>query len=284
MRSFDVIDLAVSDAIEKREFIPYFQPLVELWSGRLSGFEALARWSHPILGTVSPSEFIPLVERSGMINQFSDDLLIQASAAASLWPENFRLSFNISPLQLCDTSLVDRVSRAVDHSGFSLQRLTLEVTEISLLGDLDVTRVVAAELKSLGVQLALDDFGAGFSNLRRLQDIPFDVLKIDGEFIQLMATEKASRKIVSSVIGMAESLGMVTVAERVEERVQADMLLGLGCDFGQGYFYGQPTPEPQTCQRFASEFTDHIPLQAGATILSIANRQLRQDSRVVAGK
>jgi EAL domain-containing protein (putative c-di-GMP-specific phosphodiesterase class I) len=239
MASFEINAAAVREAIEKCEFVPYFQPIIELLSGRLAGFEALARWVHPTLGIIYPNAFIHVAEQCGLLDALSEYLLSQASIAASQWPDDVRLSFNLSPRQLCDQSLAQRIRCIVQRTGFPLQRLTLEVTELSQLGDLAAAFAVVEELKSHGVQLAIDDFGVGFSGLRRLQDIPFDVLKVDASFTKAMMTQADARKIVSAVVGLAQSLGLRTVAEGVEDQGHANMLSALGCDFAQGWLYGR---------------------------------------------
>lgn len=224
------------------EIQPFFQPLVELRSGTTAGFEILARWKHIAGGITSPADFIPLAESSGLICELTRQLLKEAFQAAALLPGDFGLSVNISPLQLRNRALPSIIRAHAEHSRFSLNRLTVEITESALLTNHEIIRRTAAELKAMGIKLALDDFGTGYSNLKHLQALDFDELKVDRSFIRTITTERESRKIVSAVIGLGRSLGMRTVAEGVEEQSQADMLLCLGCELGQGWLYGKPGP------------------------------------------
>jgi PAS domain S-box-containing protein len=238
--TFDDIDL--HRAFDEDEFYPFFQPLVELRTGQLAGFELLARWKHPRLGLILPDDFIPAVEKSGSINELTRQILEKAFAASPMLPGSLILTVNLSPHQLLDATLPARIAATAAHSGFSLDRLTIEITESALLVDLPRAQFVANELKALHCRLALDDFGTGYSSLKHLQALPFDVLKIDRSFVSSMTQSRESRKIVAAVVGLGRSLGLITVAEGVETQEQANMLLWLGCDFGQGFLYSTPVP------------------------------------------
>ena len=229
-------------AVANDLIIPYFQPLVEMGTERLIGFEMLARWPHPIRGMVSPAEFIPIAEDIGLIGAMTDRLLRRACCTAMTWPPDILLACNVSPLQLRDRGLPAMVRAALDRSGLPPHRLELEITESALVGDLDLARDLLNELKALGVRLALDDFGTGYSSLRHLNMLPFDKLKIDAGFVGAMASNTESRKIVAAVVGLGHSLGMITVAEGVEEPETAALLRDLGCDIGQGWLFGRPGP------------------------------------------
>ncbi len=231
-------------ALDADEIVPYFQPQVELRTGLLTGFEALARWRHAAHGSIAPDVFIPLAEDIGVISTLTRNLLhkVFVSAPASSNSEDISISFNISALQFHDRSLPDQILSAAQDTGFSLSRLVLEITESALIDNMDQALSIAQQLKTLGVRLALDDFGTGYSSLRHLQSLPFDELKVDASFIREMSDTRESRKIVAAVIGLGHSLGLTTVAEGVETKAQADMLLRLGCDRGQGWLYGPPIP------------------------------------------
>lgn len=229
-------------ALDADEIVPYFQPIVELRTGILTGFEALARWRHPIQGPVSPDVFIPLAEENGLIGMLTRNLLRRVFTVATSLPEELSVSFNISPLQFGDRTLSQQISSAAQVAGFSLKHLILEITESALIGNIEEAQAIAQELKALGVSLALDDFGTGYSSLRHLQLLPFDELKIDASFVREMSDTKESRKIVAAIIGLGHSLSLTTVAEGIETPDQADMLLRLGCDIGQGWLYGPPVP------------------------------------------
>ena len=232
----------IHQAIDLGEFVPYFQPLVDLRVGSIHGFEILARWIHPDHGLVPPNKFIPLVERYGLINRLSTSLLTQAFASARGLPKNFGLSVNLSPSQLHDRSLPSLIHRMADEAEFDLKRLTVELTETALVDDLDLASTVAADFKRLGIRLALDDFGTGYSSLLHLQSLPFDELKVDMSFVRSMVESRQNRKITAAVISLGLSLGLQTVAEGVEEQSQANLLAWQGCTFGQGYLYGRPIP------------------------------------------
>lgn len=231
-------------ALDADEIVPYFQPQVELRTGFLAGFEALARWRHSAHGSIAPDVFIPLAEDIGVISTLTRNLLHKVFVAAPVisGSEDISISFNISAIQFHDRSLPDQIYSAAEDTGFSLPRLVLEITESALIDNMDQALSIAQQLKTLGVRLALDDFGTGYSSLRHLQSLPFDELKVDASFIREMSDTRESRKIVAAVIGLGHSLSLTTVAEVVETKAQADMLLRLGCDRGQGWLYGPPIP------------------------------------------
>jgi PAS domain S-box-containing protein len=227
-------------AFDEEEFFPAFQPLVELRTGRLAGFEVLARWNHKKFGAIGPEDFIPWVEQSGLIDELSRTILKQAFAVPVLAHGAFTLSFNLSPRQLLGDKLPERLAAAAAEGGFPLDKLVIEITESALLDDLARAESAARELKALNCKLALDDFGTGYSSLRHLHALPFDELKVDRSFVRSMTTQRESRKIVAAVVGLGQSLGLATVAEGVETQEQANMLRWLGCDLGQGWFHGRP--------------------------------------------
>jgi len=232
-------------ALENNEILPYFQPLVELRTGLLRGFEALARWQHPKRGLIAPNEFIPLAEESGLHGQLTGKLLTAVFAAARDIPAHLTLSVNISLTQLTDLTLPRHIRSAAEHAKFPLERLILEITESALVGNTEHAARIANELKDNGSRLALDDFGTGYSSLRHLQLLPFDELKIDASFVRSMTHTRESRKIAAAIVGLGNSLSLTTVAEGVENQTIADMLLWLGCDIGQGWLYGRPVPPEQ---------------------------------------
>ena len=242
VRALANLESELRQAIAVNAIVPYFQPLVEFNTGRLVGVEMLARWPHPTRGMISPGEFIPLAEDSGLIGPMTVSLLRQACRAATGWPAHITLACNLSPLQLRDANLPAMVATMLAETGFPAARLELEVTESALIGDLALARSLLGDLRALGVRLALDDFGTGYSSLRHLQLLPFDKLKIDQSFVGAMATDTESAKIVSAVVGLGHSLGLSTVAEGVETDEVATLLRALGCDVGQGWLFGRPVP------------------------------------------
>ncbi len=229
-------------ALDGDEFFPVFQPVVELRTGHLAGFEMLARWRHPQLGILTPDAFIPLLERTGLIHRLTRAMLDKAFAAPELAGGAFAVAVNISPTQLLGRNLTNSIQDSAARSGFALGRLVVEITESALLDDLQHAEQIACGLKALNCKLALDDFGTGYSSLRHLHSLPFDILKIDRSFVGSMTAKRESRKIVAAVVGLGQSLGLTTVAEGIETPEQANMLLWLGCDLGQGWLFGKPAP------------------------------------------
>ena len=235
------VDLAtVRKALDNNELEPRFQPIVELNSGKLSGFEVLARWRHPELGWILPDNFITLAEEDGLIGKLMRQILPKAFQSAPAMPAPLMLSVNVSPSQLRDMTLPGQIREAAAATTFPLNRLIIEITESGLIDNLEMAGWIAREIKSMGCRLALDDFGTGYSSLFHLQALPFDELKIDRSFVSSMNATRDSRKIVAAIIGLGHSLGLTTVAEGVETEAQAQMLLRLGCRLGQGWLYGRP--------------------------------------------
>jgi PAS domain S-box-containing protein len=240
-------------ALENDEFVPFFQPLVALGTSGLAGFEILARWQHPAAGIIPPDRFIPIAEEDGWIGELSMMVLRKAFAAATQIPDSLRLAVNVSPLQLRDPGLPRQVEAAAQALNFPLRRLVIEVTESALVDNLEVARAIAEDLKALGCKIALDDFGTGYSSLLHLQSLPFDELKVDRSFVGSMTESRQSRKIVSAVVGLGQSLGLTTIAEGIETREQAEMLLWLGCELGQGWLFGRPLPAEDLPAMIATE-------------------------------
>jgi PAS domain S-box-containing protein len=236
------LEAEILRAFGEGEFFAVFQPLVELRSGRLIGFEALARWRHKTLGDIAPDGFIPLLEKNGLVDRLSLFILEEALASPAFKDNTLTLSINMSPLQLLNYQSSERLQAAAGKNGFDLSRLTVEITESALFDDLERAQTVAYQLKQMNCKIALDDFGTGYSSLKHLQALPFDELKVDRSFVRSMTEKRDSRKIVAAVLGLGQSLGLTTVAEGVETQQQADMLLWLGCDVGQGWLFSKPCP------------------------------------------
>ena len=232
-------------ALREGQFVPFFQPLVTLRTGQLAGFEVLARWQHPVEGLIPPVTFIALAEQDGWIGELTQQVLRGAFAAAVCINDPLTLAINISPVQLQDIQLPGIIRSLAAEAGFPLSRLVVEITESALIDSPQSASAIASELKSMGCRLALDDFGTGYSSLSHLQALPFDELKVDRSFVGSMTEKRESRKIVSAVVGLGQSLGLMTVAEGIETQEQAEMMLWLGCELGQGYFYGRPIPAEQ---------------------------------------
>ncbi len=229
-------------ALRRDEFVPYFQPLVELRSSQVEAFEVLARWLNPSVGVIAPDDFIPSIEEHGLINDLTICLLRNTFVAACDVPDRITFSVNVSPAQLHDRRLPSMIAGMAAEAGFDLRRLTVELTESALLEDLTLAGGVAAELKTHGIKLALDDFGTGYSSLSHLQALPFDEIKVDSSFVRTMVQSRQSRKITSAVVSLGHSLGLRTVAEGVEEASQAELLIWHGCNLAQGWLYERAIP------------------------------------------
>jgi diguanylate cyclase (GGDEF)-like protein len=226
-----------ADAID-----PYFQPLVDLTTGDLRGFEALARWQFDDGTFIPPVEFIPLAEDSGLIVELSEQILRKACTEAARWPAHLQLAVNISPVQLADRSLGARIVKILDETGFPASRLEIEVTESALVKDIALAELTLADLQTLGIRIALDDFGTGYSSLSQLSKFQFDKLKIDRSFVANFENDEKQEKIIRAMLGLGHGLGIRTTVEGIETDSQAHALKAIGCDLGQGYLYGKPMP------------------------------------------
>lgn len=226
-------------AIREGRIWPAFQPFVNVKTGEIAGFEVLARWSDPELGLISPAEFIPVLEESGLIDILFDEILRSACTHATAWPGVFSLAFNISPKQLTCPKLPSHVDAIVASTGFPIERVEIEVTESSLITDADQAYRTLKEFHRLGVRVAIDDFGTGYSSLARLEAFPFDKLKIDARFVRSIDTESGRRRIATAIIGLGQSLGITVVAEGIETVEEQRVLRNLGCDLGQGWLFGK---------------------------------------------
>jgi diguanylate cyclase (GGDEF)-like protein/PAS domain S-box-containing protein len=220
----------------------HYQPLVNLRSGEVSGCEALLRWRHPERGMVSPAEFIPIAEDTSLINELGDWVLRTACREAASWPSHVRVAVNVSPVQLKCDNLALRIASALLASGLDAQRLELEITEAVLIRDDEAALSILHELRAIGVRIALDDFGTGYSSLSYLKRFPFDKIKIDRCFVADIAEESGAPVIVQSVVNIASTSNMTTVAEGVETEAQREMLRALGCTEMQGYLFSAPKP------------------------------------------
>jgi diguanylate cyclase (GGDEF)-like protein len=236
------LELDLREALAKKEFELYYQPLYNIERNRISGFEALLRWHHPTRGMVSPGEFIPLAEEIGLIVPVGEWVLHTACAEASKWPADVKLAVNVSPAQFKSGQLAQQVTAALAASGLPAQRLELEITESVLLGNSADTIAVLHALRRLGVRIAMDDFGTGYSSLSYLRSFPLDKLKIDQCFVRDLGTTDGARFIVRTIISLARSLGMTTTAEGVETEEQLAWLRAEGCVEVQGYLFSLPRP------------------------------------------
>ncbi len=241
-RRHDVLQRLPS-AVDEGLIVPHLQPIVELTNGSVIGAEALARWDDPVIGPVSPDEFISVAEETGLIVPLGLSMLERSLQAATTWPSRFTVSVNLSPGQLVEPALAGQVAALLDRYGFDPARLCLEVTESSLMANLDRGVELLHRLRSLGVTLAMDDFGTGFSSLSMLRRLPVDILKIDRAFVSGRRGDVGGdARLVRAVIGLAEEFGMTTLAEGIETDAQRFELRREGCRRGQGYLFGRAVP------------------------------------------
>ncbi len=241
-------------AVDQKQFMVYYQPTIDLQTGRFTGVEALVRWQHPHRGIVPPLEFIPLAEESGLIVPLGQWIMQEACRQVRIWQreipadEPIALNVNLSARQLRHPNLVRDVADALDDSGLLPSRLILEITESVLMIDTAATLNRLFQLKSLGVRLAVDDFGTGYSSFAYLRRFPVDILKIDKSFVDGVASEPTASALVDAMIRIGKTLRLETVAEGVEHRDQADRLRTLQCDIGQGYLFSRPVPSDAITQ------------------------------------
>jgi EAL domain-containing protein (putative c-di-GMP-specific phosphodiesterase class I) len=247
-RSFLEQELAAAIGTEALQ--PWYQPIVELQTGTVIGFEALARWRHPRLGNIPPDRFIPVAEECGLIRELSHDLLRRACRDARDWPADTILSFNISSEQLQDRTLGLAVLSILGESGFAPQRLEIEITESALVRDLDAAKAVLSDLRESGVRIALDDFGTGYSSLYHLRNFKFDKIKIDRSFVESMGSDEDSAAIVRALTGLGKGLGLTITAEGIERGEQREVLLGQGCQQGQGFLFSRTVPAAEAAAFF----------------------------------
>jgi len=240
LQSRRALELDLRAALGNHEFELFYQPVVELRSGRVGGFEALLRWPHAEHGMIPPAEFIPLAEEIGLIAPLGEWVLHRACFEAAAWPDDVSVAVNLSPVQLGSLDLPQTVAAALARSGLPARRLELEITETALLQQNDATPAVLRELRALGVRIALDDFGTGFSSLSTLRAFPFDRIKIDQSFVRDLSMRADAAAIVSAVAGLAAALGMATTAEGVETAAQLARVRAGGCTEAQGYLFSRP--------------------------------------------
>ena len=231
-------------AIHRNEFIPFFQPKIDLATGISSCVEMLARWNHPELGILPPSQFIELVESAGLIDEFTDNLFRQSlvSAADNVASGNYiGIAINFSLLSLQNLQAPRRICSLLDEYGFPYDQITIEVTESATSENFSSVIKSLTTLRSQGFKISIDDFGTGYSSLKLLSKIPFTELKIDRMFIAGISENKKLTDILESIVHLAEKLNLSTVAEGIETKAQLDFIRTLGCNVGQGFYLGSPT-------------------------------------------
>ena len=234
------LEAGIRGGIARGEFVPFYEPQVELATGEISGFEMLARWESPALGLVGPDVFIPVAEEIGVIGELSESVIGQALQDAKLWNPALTLSVNISPLQLRDPWFSQKLLKLLVEANFPPSRLEIEITESCLHENLGLVRTLITSLKNQGIRISLDDFGTGYSSLSQLRTLPFDRIKIDRSFIATLSDNKDSLTIVQAITSLGNGLGLPITAEGVESAVVMEELRRLGDFKAQGYLYGKP--------------------------------------------
>jgi diguanylate cyclase (GGDEF)-like protein/PAS domain S-box-containing protein len=237
-----LLELDLRAALSRNELELYYQPITDVMSGAITAFEALIRWNHPARGLISPIEFIPLAEETGLIVPIGDWVLARACREAASWSGQTRVAVNLSAVQFKNRNLINSVLSALSDAGLAPSRLELEITESVLLRDSDTTLATLHKLRGHGIRISMDDFGTGYSSLSYLRSFPFDKIKIDKSFVQGLATESESIAIIRAVTGLGKSLGISTTAEGVETAEQLAILKSEGCTEIQGYLVSAPRP------------------------------------------
>jgi len=243
----------LESALERQEFELHYQPIVELSGGSVVGVEALLRWQHPERGLLPPVEFIGLAEESGVILSIGRWVLARACLQVRAWEstlglDELEVSCNVSPRQLLHGGLVDEVTAALDVSGLAPERLTLEITESAMVGDTEAAIAKLEQVKGLGVRLAIDDFGIGYSSLNYLRRLPVDLIKLDKSFVDTVGPGLDEPVLVDAILQIGRTLRLCTVAEGIEHEHQQARLVELGCDRGQGDYFARPVPAADVAQ------------------------------------
>jgi diguanylate cyclase (GGDEF)-like protein len=252
MKARRELEMDLRNALAGRKFELHYQPLVNLETKEVNAFEALLRWNHPVRGVISPADFIPIAEETGLIVPLGEWVLKTACAEAANWPDHIKIAVNLSPAQLNNRNLLAVVAEAIEQSGLSPHKLQLEITETVLLQNTFSTLSTLHELRKLGVQIALDDFGTGYSSLSYLRSFPFDKIKIDRSFIQDLSNGSEPVAIVHAVANLAKCLNMTSTAEGVETQQQLDTLKAIGCTEMQGYLFSKARPAKEIRQFFGA--------------------------------
>lgn len=259
------VEVALRTAIPQHQIVPYFDQQVELASGRLVGFEVLARWEHPTRGLLSPSAFLPIATEAGLVHDLTFSVMRQAFAQALDWDPSLSLAINLAPAQLKDAWLAQKLIKLLAETGFPASRLEIDITEAALFDDMKLAQSIVASLKNQGIRVALDDFGTGYSSLAHLRALPFDTLKIDRSFIVSISDNAESQAIVTAITRLGESLNLAITAEGIEDADTEARVRALGCARGQGHLYGRP----MTAAKVRSLLAERRMLRPAAPIVTL---------------
>jgi EAL domain-containing protein (putative c-di-GMP-specific phosphodiesterase class I) len=272
--------LEIERAVERDEFVPYYQPVVSLVDGTIQAFEALARWQHPERGLLAPAEFLSVAEESGLMFEVGASVREQALRCASTWqdahPEASGLGLwvNVAPGELTDERLVEGLAIALTRARIDARRLTIEITESTVVRDEHGASRAMQRLRELGLRLSIDDFGTGYSSLSRLAEFPIELLKIPKPFVDRLVGDDADPSFVDAILRLSGSLGLVSTSEGVEHGEQARILRDLGCGLAQGYLFAEPMPASDVFRLLRASAAD-----GGAPTLRAARAFVRSHER-----
>ncbi|WP_394729478.1 putative bifunctional diguanylate cyclase/phosphodiesterase [Altererythrobacter sp. GH1-8] len=233
------LEADIRTGLERGEFVPYFQPLMDLETSRLKGLEVLARWNHPEKGLVLPDQFIPVAEETGVISELSFRVMEIALKQALTWSNELTIAVNVSLIQFRDPLLPERIEALLNEIGFPPERLELEITESAILDNKSLTLTSVHRLRDMGIRISIDDFGTGYASLSQLRELPFDRIKIDRSFVSSLMHNKQSDAIVQAITSLGRGMALPITAEGVEEEATQHLLAKLGCTDVQGWLYGQ---------------------------------------------
>jgi predicted signal transduction protein with EAL and GGDEF domain len=253
IRDLGVIDQNLRSANLEQELSLVFQPIYNTQTKTTLGFEALARWDNAILGNVPPITFIRAAERAGLINEITQILLAKLLATAAFWPDDIRLSFNLSVHDITSPRTIDRIVQMITESGINATRLDFEITETALMHDFDQARETLCRLRAIGCKIALDDFGTGHSSLSYVHQLPLDKIKVDRSFVDNIETEKTSRDVTRTIVDLCRNLDLACVVEGVETAGQQALVTQAGCAVMQGYLFSKPMQLDDTLEFLALE-------------------------------
>jgi diguanylate cyclase (GGDEF)-like protein len=244
-------------ALAQRSIRAYFQPCVQLKTNRIIGFEALPRWVHSSFGEIAPDRFIPIAEECGLIHELADQILRQACTAAVQWPNDVILSIDVLSSQLKDRKLRARIQDILRETGLPPERLEIEITESTLVRNLEAAQEILGGLREAGVRIALDNFGTGYSSLYHLRNFKMDKVKIDSSFIHGMLSEQEDAGVVRALVGLANGLGITIAAEGIRDSAQQASLIRTGCEQGQGHLYSDPVSAERTLEVIEGALLPH---------------------------
>jgi EAL domain-containing protein (putative c-di-GMP-specific phosphodiesterase class I) len=273
----------IRTAVEAGEFVPYYQPQMDLGSGKLIGFEVLARWNSPTKGLLEPAAFMDVAEASGMISELSLSVMVQALGEARDWPSDLKIAVNISPIQFRDPHLAERILKLLTETNFPPSRLEVEITESSFLEDRETALAIVESLKNMGVTISLDDFGTGYASLSQLQSLPFDRIKIDKSFVSSLLADAQSDAIVSTILSLGHALKLPITAEGIEDDGTRDRLQRLGCSDGQGWLFGKAVSGAVIRASLGIDEPADVETQTAAENITAPDRR-SQDRRAASGK